>query len=162
MTLPQPLTIAKSSPLDEDLELLFQRHTMDMHADTPPESIHMLPREDLAADGISFFVIRDAGRPVAMGALKTLPLAADGLREAEIKSMHVLSEDRGRGLSRLLLQALIVEARDQGLQRVSLETGIQPTFVSARALYRRAGFRECSPFQGYTDDPNSVFMCLDL
>ena len=30
------IQIAAESPLTEDLALLFQRHTADMHADTPP------------------------------------------------------------------------------------------------------------------------------
>ena len=34
------MIIAEEHPLTPDLELLFQRHTADMHADTPPESIH--------------------------------------------------------------------------------------------------------------------------
>mgnify|MGYP006148158049 CR=1 FL=1 len=37
-----PVTIAAESPVSPDLALLFQRHTADMHADTPPESIHMM------------------------------------------------------------------------------------------------------------------------
>ena len=36
------LTIAKESPIGADLALLMNRHTADMHADTPPESIHMM------------------------------------------------------------------------------------------------------------------------
>ena len=36
------MIIAEEHPLTPDLELLFQRHTADMHADTPPESIHMM------------------------------------------------------------------------------------------------------------------------
>lgn len=155
-------TITRESALSDDLELLFARHTADMHADTPPESIHMLPREDLVSPMIDFFVLRVAGAPLAMGAIKRLPTAPDGLPEAEIKSMHVLSEARGSGLSRLLLQALIDHARASNIQRLSLETGIQPTFVAARSLYERAGFVECPPFQGYQPDPNSVFMTLDL
>ena len=64
------IQIAAESPLTEDLALLFQRHTADMHADTPPESIHMLDRAELAGPGIAFFVLRDAGQPLAMGAIK--------------------------------------------------------------------------------------------
>ena len=64
--------IERESPLAEDLGLLFQRHTADMHADTPPESIHMLPRADLVDPKIGFFVLRDGGTPVAMGALKRI------------------------------------------------------------------------------------------
>ena len=54
--------------------------------------------------------------------------------------------------------AKVAEARKDGFTRLSLETGVQPTFVAARALYARAGFQECPPFEGYWDDPNSVFM----
>jgi putative acetyltransferase len=152
-----PLTIAEEHPLTADLELLFQRHTADMHADTPPESIHMMDKGALAAPGIRFFVMRDGGRPVAMGAFKRIDAG-----HAEIKSMHVLAEDRGRGLSRAMLEHLLDQAARDGFTRLSLETGVQPTFIAARALYARAGFVECPPFEGYWDDPNSVFMTRTL
>jgi len=151
------MIIAEEHPLTPDLELLFQRHTADMHADTPPESIHMMDKGALAAPGIRFFVLRDAGAPMAMGAYKRIDAS-----HAEIKSMHVLTEARGRGLSKALLDHLIAAARAEGLARLSLETGIQPTFVAARALYERAGFVECGPFEGYREDPNSVFMTKAL
>lgn len=151
------VTITQESPLSSDLDVLFQRHALAMYEDTPPESIHMLPREDLARPEIAFLVLRDAGRPVAMGALKRI-----GADHAEIKSMHVLAEDRGRGFSRLMLAALLDHARGQGLSRVSLETGVQPSFAAARALYARAGFVECGPFEGYGPDPNSLFMTMTL
>lgn len=151
------LVVAEDSPLAADLALLFKRHTADMHADTPPESIHMMDRGQLAAPGIRFFVMRDDGRPVAMGAFKRIDAS-----HAEIKSMHVLAEDRGRGLSRRMLDHLVAAATADGYARLSLETGVQPTFVAARALYARAGFVECPPFEGYVDDPNSVFMTSAL
>lgn len=149
--------IALENPLTDDLALLFSRHTADMHADTPPESIHMMDRGALNAPGIWFFVMREEGRPLAMGAFKRIDET-----HAEIKSMHVLTEARGRGLSRRMLDHLIDAARAEGFLRLSLETGVQPTFVAARALYANAGFVECPPFEGYTDDPNSVFMTKPL
>lgn len=147
------IEIRRESPLGEDLALLMQRHTADMHAETPPESIHMLDATELAAPGIAFYVMRDDGRPVGMGALKRIDAA-----HAEIKSMHVLAEERGRGLSRMMLEHLVAEARAAGITRLSLETGVQPGFAAARALYAGAGFQECGPFEGYRPDPNSVFM----
>ncbi|MDO8881709.1 MAG: GNAT family N-acetyltransferase [Pseudotabrizicola sp.] len=135
----------------------MQRHTADMHADTPPESIHMMDASQLANPGIWFFVMREEGDPVGMGAFKRIDDT-----HAEIKSMHILAEVRGRGLSRRMLEHLVDAARAEGFTRVSLETGVQPTFVAARALYANAGFTECPPFEGYTDDPNSVFMTRSL
>ena len=147
------LTIAAESPLGPDLAELMARHTAAMHADTPPESIHMMDAGQLAAPGIAFYVMRQDGRPVGMGAVKRL----DGTT-GEIKSMHVLSDRRGQGLARLLLDVLMAEARAMGLARLSLETGAQDSFHAARSLYERAGFSYCPPFPPYLPDPNSVFM----
>lgn len=147
------MIIAEEHPLTPDLELLFQRHTADMHTDTPPESIHMMDKGALAVPGIRFFVLRDGQEPLAMGAYKRIDAG-----HAEIKSMHVLVEARGRGLSKAMLDHLIGEARKDGFARLSLETGVQPLFVAARALYAQAGFADCPPFEGYQEDPNSVFM----
>lgn len=151
------ITIAREHPVQADLALLHRRHTEAMHADTPPESIHMMPADALAAPGISFFVMREDGVPVGMGAIKRI-----GPDHGEIKSMHVLAELRGRGLARVMLDHLIAAARAEGIARLSLETGAQPSFGAARALYERAGFSYCPPFEGYAEDPNSVFMTRRL
>jgi putative acetyltransferase len=90
------VTITEDHPLTPDLALLFQRHTADMHADTPPESIHMMDASELAIPQVQFFVARDGGQPLAMGAFKQL----SDPTHAEIKSMHVLVEARGRGCPR--------------------------------------------------------------
>jgi putative acetyltransferase len=133
------ITIDRESPLGADLHLLMARHTADMHADTPPESIHMMDAGALGAPGIEFFVMRDTGVPVAMGAFKRIDAT-----HAEIKSMHVLAEQRGLGLAARMLDHLMAEAKAAGFARLS--------------LYARAGFAECGPFEGYGPDPNSVFM----
>jgi putative acetyltransferase len=151
------LSITEESPLGADLGLLFQRHTQAMHEDTPPESIHMMDRGALASPGIRFFVLRDTGMPVGMGAFKRL--TGD---HAEIKSMHVLAEARGRGLSQVILDHLIAEARVDGIRRLSLETGAQASFAPARGLYERGGFTYCDPFEGYGPDPNSAFMTREI
>lgn len=160
----KPATLAvqirAESPLGADLALLMQRHTQAMHADTPPESIHMMDAGALAAAEVDFFVGRADGadsQPLVMGAIKRI-----APNQAEIKSMHVLAEARGRGLAQAMLDHLLAAARAQGLTRISLETGAQPSFAAARALYARAGFVECPPFIGYGPDPNSIFMTLDL
>ncbi len=151
------VVILRESPLSPDLGPLMRRHTAAMHADTPPESIHMMDPGALAGSGADFFVLRDDGLPVGMGALVRI-----GAGHAEIKSMHVLSEVRGRGFARMMLEHLMSAARDAGIARLSLETGSQPGFEAARMLYERAGFVECPPFGSYVPDPNSVFMTRAL
>ncbi len=152
------ITIFKERPIGADLALLFERHTADMHSETPPESIHMMDSSELDIPAVQFFVARENGTPVAMGAFKQLSVHHHG----EIKSMHVLVEARGRGLSKLMLAHVEAEAKVAGVMRLSLETGVQPGFVAARVLYERAGYVFCRPFEGYWNDPNSLFMTKEL
>jgi hypothetical protein len=69
---------------------------------------------------------------------------------------------RDAGIAWWATVTTVAEARAAGFRRLSLETGVQPTFVAARALYARSGFVECGPFEGYGPDPNSVFMTRQL
>jgi putative acetyltransferase len=45
---------------------------------------------------------------------------------------------------------------------VSLETGRDPFFDPARAMYAAAGFREGPPFGSYLPDPHSAFLTMLL
>lgn len=132
---------------------LLQRHLDLMHASSPPESVHALDPDALDTPEVAFFTLRDGDTVLGMGAIKRIDH-----HHAEIKSMHVVAEARGRGLARVLLDHLLTCARDLGYTRLSLETGTEPVFAPARALYAGAGFTICGPFEGYVEDPNSVFM----
>lgn len=151
------ITITLADPTDPLFDTLFERHVQAMHADTPPESIHMLPRTDLVAPNIRFLALVRGGKALAMGAIKD---HGDGV--GEIKSMHVLSECRGQGLAVKVLEALITQARQQGLTQLALETGAQASFAAARGLYAKAGFQDCAPFADYQPDPLSIFMMRRL
>ncbi|SDX13762.1 GNAT family N-acetyltransferase [Allgaiera indica] len=149
--------ITRGDPLSEGVARLLARHVALMRAISPPESVHVLAPADLAGPDIAFYTMQEGEQVIGMGALKRLPGG-----HGEIKSMHVAQEVRGRGLARRMLEHLVAEARAMGLTRLSLETGAEPEFAPARALYAAAGFRICPPFGNYRDDPNSVFMTCDL
>lgn len=149
--------IQRDSPLAAEVLPLLQRHLEMMWATSPPESVHALDPVALAAADVTFFTLREGDAVLGMGALRQIDS-----RHGEIKSMHVVAEARGRGLARLLLDHLVAEARAAGYGRLSLETGVEAAFAPARALYARAGFMPCPPFEGYTIDPNSVFMTRAL
>jgi putative acetyltransferase len=151
------MDIRLDDPLSAEVAPLLARHLQLMRDTSPPESVHALDGSALAGPGMSFYTLREAGRILAMGALKQ---HGGGL--GEIKSMHVVAEARGRGLSRVMLDRLMAEARAMGLTRLSLETGVEPAFAPARRLYESAGFAECPPFADYWLDPNSVFYTREI
>ena len=81
----------------------------------------------------AFFAVREAGRAIACGGVARF----DETR-AELKRMYVVPEARGRGLGRLLLEALEDEARRLGYAGIVLETGVGQ--AEALGLYTSSGY----------------------
>ena len=77
----------------------------------------------------------------------------------ELKRMYVRPAYRGRGLSRLLLERVLADARQIGYRAMLLDT--LPQLKAAIALYRKYGFQE---IPCYNDSPveSTIFMKLDL
>jgi putative acetyltransferase len=154
-----PLAFVLDDLRDPRIAQFLEEHLADMRRVTPPESVHALDLDKLRQPGILFFSAwTDEDRTLAgTGALKQLSGA-----HGEIKSMRTAASLRGRGVASALLAHLLAQARAQGWERVSLETGSQPFFAPARALYERHGFAPCGPFEGYREDPSSYFMTRAL
>lgn len=96
---------------------------------------------------------------VGCGALRRL--SVPGLEDAaEVKRMYVVPEARGRGVARVVLDALEGEARAIGAARMVLETGDQQP--EAIALYTRAGFEAIPRFGEAWTHPLSIFMGKQL
>lgn len=137
--------------------LLLEEHLADMQATSPPESKHALDLEDLKSPLVSFWTIWDNETLAGCAAYKKLDS-----KHAEIKSMRTSHSYRGLGIGSILLKHLINEAKNKAFTSLSLETGSMPYFAPARAMYEKHGFIYCGPFGGYIEDPNSVFMSLNI
>lgn len=143
---------------DPRIAPFLEEHIADMRSISPPESKHALDLDGLRKPEITFWTAWDEQEIlVGCGAIKRLDA-----RHAELKSMRTAAHLRRSGVASRMLQHIIGAARERGYQRLSLETGAMPFFAPARALYSRHGFVPCSPFGGYRDDPNSVFMTMEL
>jgi putative acetyltransferase len=139
------------------IHALLNEHLQNMYAVSPPESVHALDLDRLRQPEITFWTAWEGPELLGCGALKELdPL------HGEIKSMRTPQVLRRRGAGRALLNHIIQVARDRGYRRLSLETGSQDAFQPAQTLYTSAGFGICGPFADYVEDPNSVFMTLQL
>ena len=156
MDLSTPKVVAVERGEPRVVALLNAHHAL-MRATSPEESCHVMEPEALWDAGADVFAIYDGDRALGVGAIKVI-----GEGHGEIKSMHIHRDARGKGLAGQILETLLEEARRQGLTRLSLETGSDPLFVPARALYARAGFEDCPPFGDYVLDPLSVFMTRTL
>lgn len=144
-------------PTDPLIAPLIERHLSFARASSPPCSTHALEADEMVDQDVRFFAIFDGDLAVAMGALKKLTPPA-----GELKSMHVHSDYRGAGLADAILKTVLQAAREAELSEIYLETGSQPPFIAARNFYERHGFAYCPPFEGYVEDPESVFMTRSL
>lgn len=139
------------------VQALLEQHTKTARAATGRGSAHALDLDGLRSTDILFWSAWDGESLLGVGALRRL-----SPRHGEIKSMHTAEQQRRAGVGSAMLRHIIGAARDMGMTRLSLETGSWDYFHPARALYRRHGFVECPPFAEYVDDPDSVFMTLEL
>ena len=137
--------------------LLLEEHMRDMKSTSPPESVHALDLEGLRAPDVTFWSAWENNDLTGCGALKELSSTS-----GEIKSMRTAMQHRRKGVAADILTTIIDAAKNRGYQQLYLETGSMIEFESARSLYTRFGFTECDPFENYTEDPNSVFMVLQL
>jgi putative acetyltransferase len=136
---------------------LLQEHLAAMRRVSPAESCHVLDLAGLRQSDVTFWTVWDGEQLAGCGALKELTP-----EHGEIKSMRTAGSHQRRGIASRLLRHLIEEANRRSYRRLSLETGAMAYFEPARALYSSFGFVICPPFNGYAEDPNSVYMAKDL
>ena len=100
----------------------------------------------------AFLIARDDGRPIGCGAIRVLdPMTA------EAKRMYVEPDQRGKGVGRAVLAGLEEAAKQLGVRRLVLETGIYQD--AALSLYRHAGFTPVDCWGDYASSPTSI--CLE-
>jgi len=136
---------------------LISTHLAGMAENSPPESIHALNVKGLKRDNIAFYSAWEDEEIMGCGALKELTT-----KHGEVKSMRTVEKHLKKGVARVILQHIINEAKMRDYTKLSLETGSMEAFQPARRLYESFGFTYCEPFDKYTEDPNSLFMTLNL
>jgi putative acetyltransferase len=114
-----------------------------------------LKAEHLGDGRGTFLVARDGDRAVGCGAIRLINPTT-----AEAKRMYVEPEYRGRGVGWVVLESLEAAARELGVQRLVLETGVHQE--AAISLYRRAGFTRIDCWGEYASSPTSICFERDL
>lgn len=151
------LEIRRDDLTGSAVRALVAAHLDQMHAQTPPESVHALGVAALTDPAIAVWSAWVRGELAGIGALKRL----DDLR-GEIKSMRVAPAHLGTGVGRALLRHILAAGREADMTSVWLETGAGDEFVAARRLYLSEGFTPCEPFGDYAPDPLSAFFTREL
>ena len=139
-----------SSP---EVQSLVAEHLAGMQGNTPAGHVHALAIDGLRHPDVTFMTAWIGPDLCGCGALKRLDAQA-----AELKSMRTRARWLRQGVGQAVLDALVQQARAQGLTQLLLETGTGPAFEPAHALYLRNGFSWCGAFGDYTATEFNVFM----
>ena len=131
---------------------LLHYHFYQLRSNSPEGSTHVLDIEGLKIPSIKFWSIWDSGKLIGCGALKFLEK-----NHGEFKSIRIADEFRNLGYGIKLLNVLILEAKKNNINKISIETGAGVFFKPARKLFEKAGFKQCEPFAHYKKDPNSCY-----
>lgn len=136
---------------------LLEEHLHDMQSSSPLESVHALDINTLKSPDITFWSAWEDKELLGCGALKEISPTT-----GEIKSMRTAAAHHRKGVASMLVNTIIEKSIERGYEQLFLETGSMVEFEAARLLYTRFGFSFCPPFNNYKEDPNSVFMTLQL
>lgn len=144
--------------LDEpQVQALLTHHLERAHDDTPRRNRHALDVDGLRDPTITFWSAWQLDDLLGVAALKEL-----APRHGEVKSMRTAADHLRKGVSRALLNQIVLTARDRGYTRLSLETGTAPSFGPANRLYESFGFVDGPVFGDYPASPHNRFMTLPL
>ena len=136
---------------EEDIPVMTAHrlnYLKEMQGEKPPEYLARLERELMAffrrhiREGSFFALVAESeGEIVGYGAmvLRSIPgdLNQPSYLEGDILNMYTLPAARRKGVGKLILEALVSEARSRGLSKIGLHTS-----KDGEHLYRSFGFSE--------------------
>ena len=136
---------------------LLKKHFVELRSVSPAGSTHVLDIDGLKDPSIKFWSLWENNELIGCGALKFLEK-----NHGEFKSIRVADQFRKKGSGERIINHLIEEAKKLNIVKLSIETGAGEFFLPARNLFSKFGFKKCSPFAHYKDDPNSCYYTLYL
>ncbi|KAH1512670.1 hypothetical protein KXX29_002535 [Aspergillus fumigatus] len=137
-----------------EVQHLLQHHFTELRSQGRPETSFALDLTAFLDPSITLYTAWEGDSLLGCGALKQLSPT-----HGEIKSMRTAPGHLRKGVAKTILKHIVAEARERKYQSLSLETGTDGRFESARRLYLGMGFEQHFILVIYLlpNDPESIF-----
>lgn len=162
--LPQPRIAIRAASGPEDMATvreLFLEYQSDIGIDLCfqgfSEELAKLPGDYSAPQGGLFLAYVDDDA-AGCGAFRPLP-DSDYANACEMKRLFVRRAFRGFGLGRLLVEQILLQAKQSGYDAMLLDT--LSDMEAARQLYQEVGFEEVAPYY-HNPLPGAHYLKVDL
>ena len=139
--------------LSDDVGALIQLSRDYQAGLYPAESIHQQDPQALLDTDIYFIGAYLEQDLLGIGAVKRVQASP---QYGEIKNLFVDPDHRGKGASRVIMNALEQHLINNKITLCRLETG--PSQPESIGLYQSLGYRERGAYGDYEPDPLSLFM----
>ena len=139
--------LALEGDVGQVARMLFTRAAWQKMLDSLPD-LHARPRG-------SVLLAEWDGEAVGCGMIH--PLSS---HDAEIKRVYVAPKARGTGLGEALTRELIQQSRDDGFQRILLDT--TKASVPAARLYEKLGFTSRGPYTQMATETKDILIFFEL
>jgi len=150
----EPLIIKRTNSNDQGFQLLVSHLDHELWNELK-EDQSTYDQYNKVPDLSTVVLIYSNERPVACGCFKKY-----NDNTVEIKRMFVEKEQRGKGISKMILDELEKWAKESGFSFTILETSIR--FKVARTLYANAGYHVIDNYDQYVRLEESVCMKKEL
>ncbi len=147
----QPIEIRPIRPSDDPRVTRIIRDVMTEFGATGPGYSFVDPEVEAMSqaypgDGAHYFVAVEAGR--LLGGAGVAPLEGGTPKQCELRKMYVVTEGRGKGIGKALLEACLEAATEFGYRTCYLET--LDHMSQAQKLYESFGFERLEAALGQT------------
>jgi putative acetyltransferase len=144
------ITIKRTSGADADFHFLVKLLDKELWLRYPDDQASYDPHNKID-NNTNVLVVYDHKTPVACGCIKNIDRDT-----VEIKRMFVKEDQRGKGISKMIMHELEVWAKDLGFKRMILETGFkQPEAIG---LYKKCGYQQIENYGPYIGMTGSLCM----
>jgi putative acetyltransferase len=143
-------TIKRTSSIDPDFHSLVEILDKELWTRYPHDQA-AYDKHNKIENNNTVVVVYDYKTPIGCGCFKKIDSDT-----VEIKRMFVKDDQRGKGISKMIMHELEVWAKELGFKRIILETGFkQPEAIG---LYERSGYHQIENYGPYIGMTGSLCM----